>query len=88
MRRRNNMKKEIEYDNFKNAIYHTIDKWFKTDITDYDNWVGVGEFADAIWNLCDTNKMEKISDDIKQISKTSPPKYKKVFGKYYKQITN
>ena len=82
------MKKEIEFEKFKEAGRYAVSRWFKTDMTDWDNWCGITEFLECIWSYADKDLPEN-EDAVKaKIGQKKPPKFEHLFGNFYIKISN
>jgi hypothetical protein len=90
--------KIIDEDQFKKAVTTGIEKWLETDITDYDNFVGIQDMARFMWRNLDKRTsgqkrkltlkdVYQIKEDRKQelldIKRSVREEYKKLIGRIY-----
>ena len=79
--------KKITLSQLKDAMRYVYgDLYKKTDLTNYDNWVGFTHYCEAVWNNLDKRSNRKRKAELSN----SPPRYVKsiklpIIGQLYKK---
>lgn len=73
------MKKKITREQFEEALFHAVKEFWLTDLTDYDNWMGIRDFCRFAWRCLD----KKYRWHKKKLSDKPPKRYRKLFGRFY-----